>query len=116
MPVALEDLLPGDLLYARGRNDEDTVIVIGLGYPPSLVKIHRYRTELFRVGDPRPPHYRILDHVRSGPAEGFHGGRFQEPARLLRDRRGSVLDGLLPSSGRNAPASATRRVTCYAHE
>jgi hypothetical protein len=96
--VASKDPLLGDFLDARGRNDKDPVVVVGLGYPSPLVEIHRYRSELFRISDPCPPHYRVLDYVRSGSAEGFHDGRLQEPARLLWDRRGSVLDGLLPSS------------------
>ena len=96
--VTYKDPLFGGFFDARGRNDEDPVVVVGLGYPSPLVEIHRYRSELFRISDPCPPHYRVLDYVRSGSAEGFHGGRLQEPARLLWDGRGSVLDGLLPSS------------------
>ena len=93
-----KDPLFGGFRDARGRNNEDPVVIVGLGYPSPLVEIHGYRSELFRISDPCPPHYRVLDYVRSGSAEGFHGGRLQEPARLLWDRRGSVLDGRLPSS------------------
>jgi hypothetical protein len=103
--------LTRSLLGTRDRDDEDPVIVVGLGYPPLLVEVSRYRPKLFQVGNSCPPHHRITGHVCPGPAEGFYGGRLQNATRLLSSHPRFALDGLFLPSATDTLLGANRSTT-----